>query len=294
MNKLFVDLHIHTNFSDGSFSPEEVVRYAQEAGLSGIAITDHDITDGILPAIKEGVKRGIEVIPGVELSVELKNSSEGEMHILGYFINWEDVQFQEKLKLFRTTRERRAIYILEKLSQIGIKLNEEKLLNLGGRGSIGRLHIARLLLEEGYINDIREAFQKYLGFGKPAYVPKFRLKPEDAIRMIKKIGGVPVLAHPFYGNYGSRNIISGLVKFGLKGIESWHSKHPQKAKELFMNIAKEFNLVVTGGSDCHGPIGNEPPLIGTQKVPYEVLLNLKQAKFEIDKSIRHILRRTDN
>jgi len=288
MEELFVDLHIHTNFSDGSFTPEEVVRYAQEVGLSAISITDHDITDGILPAIKEGVKRGIEVIPGVELSVELKNSSEGEMHILGYFINWEDVQFQEQLRLFRNIRERRAIHILEKLSQIGIKLDEKKLLEFG-TGSIGRLHIAKFLLEEGYVKDIPEAFHKYLGWGKPAYVPKFRLKPEDAIKIIKKIGGIPVLAHPFYGNYGNRNLISELVRFGLKGIESWHSKHPEKTQQLFISLAKEFNLIVTGGSDCHGPVGDEPPLIGTQKVPYEVLLNLKKAKCEIDKSIRHIL-----
>jgi len=288
MEELFVDLHIHTNFSDGSFTPQEVVRYAQEVGLSAISITDHDITDGILPAIKEGVKRGVEVIPGVELSVELKNSSEGEMHILGYFINWENVQFQEQLKLFRTTRERRAIHILEKLTQIGIKLDEQKLLKFG-TGSIGRLHIAKLLLEEGYIGSVQEAFDKYLGWGRPAYVPKFSLKPENAIRMIKRIGGIPVLAHPFYGNYGNKNLIRKLVKFGLKGIESWHSKHPEKARKLFMNLAKEFDLVVTGGSDCHGPIGAEPPLIGTEKVPYEVLLNLKKAKYEIDKSIRHIL-----
>ncbi len=282
MDKLFVDLHIHTNFSDGIFSPEEVVRYAQEVGLSAISITDHDITDGILPAVKEGIKRGIEVIPGVELSVESKNSSEGEMHILGYFINWEDIQFQKQLKLFRDARKKRAIHILKKLYQVGVKLDEEKLFKIAGIGSVGRLHIARLLLEEGYVDNIKEAFQKYLGKNRPAYVPKFRLTPEDAIKMIKNIGGVSVLAHPFYGNYGDRNIIEELVRFGLKGIETWHSKHNEEVKKSFDNLAKEFNLIVTGGSDCHGPAGDEPSLIGTQNVPYEVLLNLKQAKFEID------------
>lgn len=278
-----VDLHVHTTFSDGTLTPEEIIKYAQEAGLSAIAISDHDITDGILPAIKEGAKKGIEIIPGVELSAELENSAESEMHILGYFINWENTHFQGQLKLFRQVREQRAIHILEKLSQLGIKLNKEKVFRTAGESSIGRLHIARVMLEERYIKNTREAFQKYLGSGRPAYVPKFRLKPIDAIHMIKEIGGIPVLAHPYYGNYSNSKFIEELVKMGLRGIEVWHSRHSKQTAENFIKLAKEFNLLITGGSDCHGPIGDKLPVLGTQKIPYEILTELKKAKFEIDR-----------
>lgn len=289
MDKLFVDLHVHTNFSDGTFTPEQVVKYAQDVGICSVGITDHDITDGILPAIKEGAKRGVEIIPGVELSVELKNSSEGEMHIIGYFINWENEQFQEQLRLFRQVRERRAAQIIDKLHQLGMKLDERKVFETAGIGSIGRLHIARVMLEEGYIRNIREAFVNYLGWGKQAYVPKLQLKPVEAIKMIKQIGGIPVLAHPFYGNYYNKNLVGALVKLGLKGIEAWHSKHPPKVEDNIVKLAHEFDLILTGGSDCHGPTGNEGPLIGTQKISYEILVNLKRSKHEIDRSTRHIL-----
>ena len=290
MLKQLVDLHVHTCFSDGTLLPQDVVRYAQENGISAIAITDHDITDGIVPAILEGAKTGVEVIPGIELSAELKNSSEVEIHILGYYINWENSQFQEQLKLFRQVRERRAIHIVDKLAAVGIKINEDALFRAAGVGSIGRLHIARVMLEQKAVNSIHEAFQKFLGWGRPAFVPKLRLKPEQAIKMIKRIGGIPVLAHPFYGNYNNKNLIGSLVRQGLAGIEAWHSKHPTKIRESFIKLAAEFDLVATGGSDFHGSTDNGDASIGGQKVPYESLLSLKKIKTEIDKNNRHILR----
>jgi len=289
MLKQSIDLHVHTCFSDGTLLPEDVVRHAQENDLAAIAITDHDITDGIVPAILEGAKIGVEVIPGIELSAELKNSSEGEMHILGYYINWENAQFQEQLKLFRQARERRAILIVDKLAAAGIKINKDNLFRIAGAGAIGRLHIARFMLEEKAVSSIQEAFQKFLGWGRPAFVPKLRLKPEQAIKMIRRVGGIPVLAHPFYGNYNNKNLIGSLVRQGLAGIEAWHSKHPPKIRESFVKLAAEFDLVVTGGSDFHGPMDNGDSFMGRQKVPYESLSSLKKLKSEIDKNIRHIL-----
>ncbi|MEW6041082.1 MAG: PHP domain-containing protein [Elusimicrobiota bacterium] len=292
MEKQIIDLHLHTTYSDGAFSPEDLVRYAQETGILAIGITDHDTTDGIMPAIKEGAKCGVEIVPGVELSAELRSSTEGEMHILGYYINWENLAFQEQLKLFRQARERRAFHILDKLASLNIKIDEEKLFRISGIGAIGRLHIARAMLEQNLIDSIPEAFHKYLGFGKPAYVPKLRLKPQEAIKMVKKIGGIPVLAHPLYGNYANKNTIYSLVNAGLIGIEVYHSKHNTKVQEQFISLAREFGLLITGGSDCHGPFNDKEPLAGSIPVPYEVLENLKKQKQEIDRSNRIILKQS--
>jgi hypothetical protein len=188
MNTLFADLHIHTTYSDGAMSPEECVKYAQNVGLIAMAVTDHDTTNGIPAAIKEGSKRGIEVIPGIELSAELRNSHDEEMHILGYFINWEDENFQQKLKLFRHVREKRAYHMLEKLKSLGIDLNEKRLFETAGIGAIGRLHFAKVMVEQSIVAHTQEAFHKYLGDGKPAYVPKLRLSPGEAITMILRVG----------------------------------------------------------------------------------------------------------
>lgn len=289
-DKKYVDLHIHSSYSDGVFSPEEIVRYAESVGLVAISIADHDITDGILPALKEAAKVGIEVIPAVELSVELKESAEGEMHIVGYFINWEDQKFQEQLRLFRQARERRAYHILDKLYKLGIKIDESDLFKVAGLGTIGRLHFARVMLKEGYVKSIREAFEKYLSFGRPAFVPKLRLKPDEAIKMILQIGGIPVLAHPYYGKYDDRRLMRRLMKYGLMGIEVWHSKHPPDVVERFLRICNELKLLVVGGSDCHGVLENSQPLIGSQKVPIEILYEMKKMKSKLNMLSREILK----
>ncbi|MEW6557756.1 MAG: PHP domain-containing protein [Elusimicrobiota bacterium] len=287
METLFADLHIHTKYSDGTFSPEESVKYAQKIGLVAIGITDHDTTEGIPAAIKEGSKRGIEVIPGVELSVEMKNSHDEEMHILGYFINWEDTSFQQKLKLFRKARERRAYHILDKLKKLGVTVDERRLFEIAGIGVIGRLHFAKVLVENKTVSHTQEAFLKYLGDGKPAYVPKFRLLPDEAIKMILKIGGIPVLAHPHYNNI-SCNIVKSLKNAGLKGIEVWHTKHTSHETEKFKKIADKLNLIPTGGSDCHGVMNSEPAIMGTVKVPYTIVIELKKYKNNLDKNHCHL------
>lgn len=278
---LSIDLHIHTSFSDGTLTPAQIVRYALKTGLNAIAITDHDNTDGILPAVKEGAKTGIEIIPGIELSAEFEEDSKNhEIHMLGYFIDWENEGFRENVRIFREERKQRALRILDKFKKLGIRIDEEYLHSpasgaSGESGSIGRLHFARSLVNDGIVRNITEAFQKYLGFGKPAYEPKFKLSPEDAIKMILDVSGIPVIAHPYYGSFDSRKLIERLSKAGMLGVEVWHSKQPASASVKFLDLAKEFNLLATGGSDFHGTTADDTP---AQKIPYSVLEALKEYK----------------
>jgi predicted metal-dependent phosphoesterase TrpH len=271
-----VDLHVHTTFSDGVFTPTETVQYARKAGLAAISITDHDSVEGIPEALAAGAREGIEIIPGIELSAEVDGSAKSEMHILGYCIDWENAQFRETLTTLRRSREQRAQDILKKLQTLGIGLDAQKLLTIAGTGAIGRLHVAKALIEGGFVRDINDAFYKYLGIGKPAYVPKQHLTPADAIRMILRVGGVPVLAHPYYGHYSNRELLQSLVRDGLAGIEVWHTKHPPSTVDLFKRLARELQLVSTGGSDCHGSYADEPPMMGNVPVPYTVVEELKK------------------
>jgi predicted metal-dependent phosphoesterase TrpH len=289
MEPQYADLHIHTTFSDGSFSPQEAVRQAHQAGFTAISITDHDIVDGIPSALAEGTAIGLEVIPGVELSTEVRGAVTTEMHILGYFINWENAQFKDSLGLFRKARTQRAHQIIDKLLHLGIRLDKERLFSIAGDGSIGRLHFAKLMVEQGICSDINDAFHKYLGIGKAAYVPKLSLKPEEAIRMIVRTGGIAVLAHPYYGHYSNRNLLKGLVSAGLRGIEVWHSKHPPATVKMFSALASDLGLLSTGGSDWHGTFINEPSTLGKIKIPYSSVLELKKYKDKIDRENKDIL-----
>jgi len=272
------DLHVHTYFSDGTFSPEKVVKYSKEKGLSAIAITDHDCCSGIAPAIKAGKVLGLEVISGVELSAEL---GEENIHILGYFIDWQDTSFVNRLEEISKSRVERAKKILKKLKQHKIDISEKELFEFSGPGSVGRLHIAHLLLKKGYISRIEEAFRKYIGDKGPCYVKNLKLSPREAMDMIKGVGGVTVLAHPKSINIKGRSvedIVEGLLKDGLQGIEVYHPDHTAKDEGEFKKLAKEYNLLMTGGSDCHG-FGKKGILIGTVKFSYELVESIKQAAF---------------
>ena len=282
MKELYADLHVHTNFSDGAFSPEEAVQFAHKMGLSAISITDHDIVDGIPAAIREGNKLGVEVIPGIELSTIVGDVKTSEMHILGYFINWENIEFRQSLDLFRTNRKKRAYEMLDKFKRLGIALDEKYIFALSGNGSIGRLHFAKALIKQGFSANIKDAFQNFLGIGKPAYVPKLHIKPCDAIKMILRVGGVPVLAHPFYGHYSDRDLINGLIRDGLRGIEVWHSKHTPDISKKFLRLATETSLIATGGSDCHGAFAGESAMMGSVKIPYSAIDELRKSKSKID------------
>ncbi|MFC1500958.1 PHP domain-containing protein [Elusimicrobiota bacterium] len=282
MDEKYIDLHVHTNYSDGSLSPQEVVRLAKKLKISAISITDHDTVEGIPSALEEGEKLNVEIVPGIELSAELNAEETSEMHILGYYIDWKNKKFNDSLKKLKQYREERAQKILKKLGNLGINLDMEDVKKIAGEGVVGRLHFAKAIVEAGAAKSIHEVFQKYLGLGKPACVSKYKLAPEDAIRMIQDVGGIPVLAHPYYGHYNNRELIKDLVTAGLQGIEVWHSRHSSSVVSTFKQLANDLHLIVTGGSDCHGPYGNDSAVMGTQKIPYSVLDEIKKHKERID------------
>jgi len=267
MTKKFADLHVHTSASDGDFSPEEIVEKAKKIGLAAIGIADHDTVGGIDKALEAGKKYGVEVVPGVELSSEFGQS---EVHILGYFIDWHDRKFNNELHKFQEARKVRAEEILKKLHKLGINISYEEVAAAAGDGVIGRPHIAEALAKRGYVRTKDAAFAKYLAYGRPAYVPKYRLLPKIAIHMIHRIGGVAILAHPAFAHINS--LLPDLVEFcGLDGIEVYHSKHDSAATEYYKKIAEELHLLVTGGTDYHG----EDSPLGTVKVPYEFVQKIK-------------------
>jgi hypothetical protein len=265
-----VDLHLHTYFSDGTLSPEEVVKEAKKKGFLAIAITDHDSVDGIPGAEKEGRGIGVEVIPAVELTAEEKDA---EIHILGYFINYKDENFKQFLKDLRQERKERTFKMISKLRHLGFNINMQDVLKTAGPGSIGRLHLAFCLREKGYVNNIYEAFAKYLGEGKPAYAKKRRLTPEKALQIIEELGGVSVLAHPH--TIKNKQMIEDLIRMGFQGIEVYHSDHSVIASRYFHRLAKRYNLIVTGGSDCHG-LGKGKILLGSVVVSYNVVEELRR------------------
>lgn len=266
----YADLHIHTNFSDGTFTPEQVVRQAQEKGLCCIAITDHDTVSAIEPAIKEAEKSNIELIPGVELTAEVNDC---EIHLLGYFVNYQTQWFTDKLDQICAVRRRRALHIIEKLKNCGIDLDPEELMSEVSSGSIGRPHIASMMKKKGYVISLQEAFDKYIGNGCPCYVKKFKLTPAEAIEMIRKVGGLAVLAHPHY--MGNDRLISEFARLGLKGIEVYYAEYNSAVTEHYQNLAKKYGLLITGGSDCHGQSEGRPK-IGGVKIPYNLVEAMKK------------------
>jgi len=265
------DLHVHTHLSDGTFSPKEVIEHAQEKEISAIAITDHDCIDAIEPAMLCAEGTGVEVIPGVELTCEWKNC---EIHILGYFIDYKAKWFKSKLKTLCDTRIKRMEKMVRSLSSLGIEVDIEEVFELGGLGSVGRLHLAQILLKNKHVSSLKEAFDRFLGSGKPCYVRGFRLSPPEAIELICKAKGVAVMAHPHV--MGRDEFIADFVKVGLRGIEAYHSDHSDKAAEHYRKIAEDFGLLITGGSDCHG-FGKGRVLIGEASVPYELVERMKEA-----------------
>ncbi|MFC1559611.1 PHP domain-containing protein [Candidatus Margulisiibacteriota bacterium] len=267
------DLHIHTNFSDGLLSPEEVVREAKKAGLTVIAISDHDTVDGVEPAIAEAKKiGGIEVIPAVEFSTDVPGT---EIHILGYFIDHRSDEFRELLKKIQEDRTNRVHKIVNKLKKVKVDLDLDRVLELAGEGSAGRPHVARALIEAGYVKTIGEAFMKYLGVNGPAYIPHFKLTPVQVIETINKNGGVPVLGHPAVSR--KDDMIKDFVSAGLKGIEIYYGKHSDADIKRYLEIAKKFGLLATGGSDFHGEGMMRYVYLGVVKLPDEYVEALKKA-----------------
>ncbi|MDH4083562.1 MAG: PHP domain-containing protein [Nitrospira sp.] len=247
-----LDLHLHTTHSDGSCTPTEVVGLAHRVGVTAMAITDHDITTGLVEAMTAGEACGIEVIPGVEISSSFGNS---EVHILGYFLDWEDIDLNKRLKTLRDSRHRRNPKIVEQLQNLGIDLTYEEVRALAGSDSVGRPHIARALMDKGIVSSAKEAFDRFLADGKPAYVPRDLPAPVEAIHWIKAAGGLAVLAHPTWVRCADRSLaelVRQLKADGLDGVEVYYSTHAARQTREYLSLAQQLGLLVTGGSDFHG------------------------------------------
>ena len=265
----YIDLHIHSTHSDGLLTPEEIVRYAKEFRLKSISITDHDAISGYQEAKQAGEKYDVEIVPGIEISTSI---DEYTVHLLGYGFDPESGLIKDYVNKNRLIREERAKKIIDKLSDLGIKISYELVKLRSNGGMIGRPHIADVLLEEGFVFSFRDAFDKYLGENKAAYVPKPKLSPEKGLQIIQKSGGLVFVSHP--GIDINDDIIYQLVNLGLDGIEVYHPKHTQGNIEHFLTIAGDSDLLVSGGSDCHGP-RNSDIMLGINNVPYHYLEKIK-------------------
>jgi hypothetical protein len=275
-----LDLHLHTTHSDGSLSPAEVLRLAHKAQVNALAITDHDIVSGIPEAMVVGGELGIEVIPGVEISSRLGDS---ELHILGYCLHWEDPELNRRLAALRASRHSRNPQIIERLRSLGLDVTYEEVRALAGTDSVGRPHIARILMDKKYVTSAKEAFDRYLADGRPAYVARDLPEPADAIDWIRAAGGVAVLAHPTWAKVSGEGLNALLTRLkgeGLGGIEVHYSTHTKRQTTEYLDLAKRLNLLVTGGSDFHG-ITKPDIEVGTGrgdlKVPEKLLEPLKKA-----------------
>lgn len=248
-----IDLHVHSNMSDGTLSPSDLALYAKAKGLSVIALTDHDTISGIEACMLQGLDIGLTVIPGIEFSAEYNSQ---EIHILGYYIDHKDIFFQKRLEAIIDNRIKRNAMMLERLSALGFPLTEKDLNTSGSEKAVlTRAHFAAALYKKGYIKTIGEAFEKYIGHGKPAYVPRIRLTPEYCIESIHQAGGLAVLAHPcLYGYDGAAKevLVKHLADIGLDGIETLYSTHTQEEVTELLNLSLKYKLFPTGGSDFHG------------------------------------------
>ncbi len=271
------DLHIHTHYSDSTLSPEEVLEYARKADLVSIAITDHDCIDAISRITDRSSAYGIEVVPGIELTVDRQDT---EIHILGYYIDTDNSGLLVKIKAIRDDRINRVYKMAELLGREGIPLDTDHVFEISGKGAVGRLHVALAMVDSGYVASIKEAFKKYIGFGEKCYVPHLKLRLREAIETITSAGGVPVLAHPAL--IGNESCVDECIGAGIRGIEVYHTNHNARDVEKYRTIAESEGLIVTGGSDCHG-MGKGRVMIGTRTVDYEAVERLKAESEQIKK-----------
>jgi len=274
-----IDLHVHSTYSDGTLTPEELVILAKKQGLSAMALTDHDTIVGVAEAVEAGSKYNIEIIPGIELSAAYGSK---EIHIVGLYVDYKDKAFNDALEQLRDIRNERNIKIIEKFKEKGIKISFNEMKQLYGNAVITRAHFADYLLAKGYIKSRSEAFERYIGENGPCYISREKLTPEDTIKLITAAHGVPILAHPtlyHLGNSEMDKLLKYLCKVGLKGIEAIYSTYSIGEELQIKKLARENHLIISGGSDFHGT--NKPYLnLGTGRghlcIPYEVLDNIKK------------------
>ncbi len=268
-----VDLHVHSNRSDGTWSPKAMVQAAKERGLVAVALTDHDTVEGVEEAVEAGKRHGIEVVPGLELSTELGQS---EVHVLGYFLDIDSPNLHQLLVRMREGRRTRVDQMVRQLQSLGMDIKLEEVHADAGSGAIGRPHVARVLVRKRYAASVRDAFDRLIGRGKPGYVPRPKLDPLQAISAIQAASGIPVLAHP--GLVAEMLPIGDFVQGGLMGIEVYYPEHRAEMITRFLTIAEHYGLIATGGSDCHGPGAKAHTTLGYPRVDYRVVQQLSDAK----------------
>ncbi|MDO0821575.1 PHP domain-containing protein [Desulfosporosinus nitroreducens] len=260
------DLHCHTTESDGLLTPRELIHLAADLGLKGIGITDHDTIQGWREAEEAGAYYKIQVLRGIELNTDWQGK---EVHILGYEVDNASCYLNDKLRSLRDAREQRMIEILKRLATQGISICADEVRKLTKGESIGRPHIAQVLIERGFVKNIKEAFERYIGLGAPAYVPHYKLTTEEGIELVRQAHGIPVLAHP-----GMQRLDEGIpawVEVGLQGIEVLHSEHKSDDVSRYRAIAQQYKLLMTGGSDFHGEARKPGVELGRWGVPLRVL-----------------------
>lgn len=265
------DLHVHTTASDGRYSPTEIIRKAAEIGLSVIAISDHDTVDGIPEAIAAAREFPLlRVIPALEISTDVSN---GEVHVLGYFIDYNNQDFGDDLARMRNSRVERAYKMTEKLKTLGCKIEWERVREIAGSATLGRPHIAQALLEKGYIKSFKEAFDKYIGHNGPAYVEREKLTPAEAVQLILKTKGLPVLAHPFTVP-DFETTVKELKNAGMVGIEVYYANYSPEQTNSLLKLADVYNLIPTGGSDYHGIDDTHETMLGGIAIPMQFVEKL--------------------
>lgn len=279
---MFADLHLHTNFSDGTYTPEELAAEGKRHGLAVLALTDHDTVEGCPRMAAACASLGIEFIAGSELTAEI---DENEIHLLGYFLDLDHPRLLAELAKFQEVRQNRIREMVARLNAHNIPLTAEAVFELANCRAPGRPHVGRALVKAGYCSSLDEAFERFLKKNRPAWVPKFKMSAFQAIGLIHEAGGVAVMAHP--GLNRTDDVIPELAKVGLDGIECFHTKHSTAAAEHYLLLAEQQHLLVTGGSDCHG-MSKGKPLIGSVKLPYSHVQKLKARASEIKASLpRH-------
>ncbi len=261
-----VDLHIHSTASDGTLTPAQIVQEAAALGLTAVSIVDHDTLEGVDGALEAAEGLPVEVIPGVEVNTDVGPL---DVHILGYWFDPGDERLRRTLADVRLARLGRAEQIVTKLRELGVPMELDDVLRQAGGAAVARPHVAAALVELGVVGKVQTAFDRFLGRGRRAYVPRYRLTPRQAIDAIRQAGGVPVLGHP--GLVGRDRLIRQLARDGLEGLEAWHIDHSDVMVAKYQALAAELDLVVTGGTDSHGPGGSRPVEVGQVTAPDAVL-----------------------
>ena len=274
----FADLHLHTQFSDGTFTPEELVLHAQKGGLSCIALTDHVTVEGCARTAAACAAVKMEFITGAELTAEHQDT---EVHIIGYFLDTHNPALLARIATFQAVRQNRIHEMVAALNKMGVPLKVEAVFALANCRSPGRPHVARALVKEKLVGSLDEAFERFLKKNRPAWVPKTKMSALESVDLIHQAGGLAVMAHP--GLNHNDDIIPDLVAVGLDGIECFHTKHSTSMSEHYLEIAEKHDLLVTGGSDCHG-YSKGRPLIGTVRLPYDHIERLHAARKAADEA----------